>query len=303
MKAEARGIKAVRIANDIINNALLVIIVALLAFAVYALWDSKQIYYAASKSNYEVYKPDKEGGGNTFKELQAINPEVIAWIDVYGTNIDYPVVQGEENSKYVNTNAEGRYSLTGAIFLDAGNSADFSDFNNILYGHHMDKNVMFGEIGSFAKKSVFDSHRYGNLFTGGKDYGIEFFALVEADAYDRQVFRIKVDEEERMLFLSGLLESAVQKRDVRVTGSDRIVLLTTCSTASTNGREILVGLMTDDVFADPFKNKGTSLGEGQSPIFQYGDIDELCLRLLLLALGLAMLIITLARAKRRSTSD
>ena len=274
MKAETAGIKTIKIINSVVSNVVLVIVVALVAFATYALWDSRQIYKAADKSNYEIYKPVKEDEGMAFKELQAINPEVIAWLEVYGTNIDYPVTQSEDNTKYVNTNALGVYSLTGAIFLDADNSGDFSDFSSILYGHHMEKNVLFGEIGSFSEKSVFDSRRYGNLHFEENDHGIEFFAYIHTDAYDRSILSTNIAETEQRRYLTNLFKKAINKRDVKFAGPDRIILLVTCSTESTNGRDILAGRITDEVFADPFKGADPDGGKRQAPGDPFGYIKE-----------------------------
>ena len=252
MKAEMAGRRTIKAISEVVNFAVLTAIVLLLAYAGYSLWDSQQIYRAAEKSNYAIYKPTAENEGKTFKELQAINPEVIAWLSVYGTNIDYPVTQGEDNQKYINTDAEGRHSLSGALFLDSNNRKDFSDFNNIVYGHHMEKQAMFGEIGSFTDKNMFDTHRYGNLYVDGKNYGIEFFAFVHADAYDSMVFSPNVEGEARQAYLDGLLEKAKHKRAVPISTDDRIVLLSTCSSYSTNGRDILLGKITDKTYSDPY---------------------------------------------------
>ena len=254
MKTEERARKAIKAADSIVNYMVLMVVLALVAFAGYALWDSKQLYHAADKSQYAIYKPTVENEGKSFRELQAINPEVIAWLSVFGTNIDYPVTQGEDNMKYVNTNAEGQYSLSGAIFLDSGNSKDFSDFNSILYGHHMEKKAMFGELDSFADKNVFDSHQYGSLYFDGKDHGIEFFAFIRTDAYDSEVFRPNVkSEEDRMVYLATLFLRAMHQRDSGIKSTDRIILLSTCSSNATNGRDLLVGRLTDEVFEDPFR--------------------------------------------------
>ncbi len=99
---------------------------------------------------YAIYKPQEDTLG--FQELQSMNSDVIAWITVYDTPIDYPVVQGKDNWEYVNKNAEGEYSLTGAIFMDSENNPDFQDFNTILYGHNMVPNVMFGSIKDLKNK-------------------------------------------------------------------------------------------------------------------------------------------------------
>ena len=186
-----------------------------------------------------------------------MNPEVFSWLTVYGTNIDYPVTQGEDNMKYVNTNAEGSYSLSGSIFLEYENSRDFSDFNSILFGHHMEKQAMFGEIGLFSDKDYFNARLYGSLYYNGTDHGLEFFAFLHTDAYDASVFAAGVSGEARQVYLNGLLDKAAFTRDIGVTAEDQIVLLSTCSAESTNGRDILVARITDELFDDAFKTNET----------------------------------------------
>ena len=292
MKAEAAGRKAIKIGNGLVDYFVLAIIVLLIAFAGYALWDSRQISLAADKSNYAVYKPTAGNQGKTFKELQALNAEVFAWLSVYGTNIDYPVTQGQDNMKYVNTNAEGLYSLSGSIFLDCNNSKDFSDFNSILYGHHMAHSVMFGEIEHFSNKNTFDSHRYGNLYFDEIDHGIEFFAFIHGDAYDSTIFTPNVKEGQRQAYLDGLLAMAMYTRDVGATTEDRILLLSTCSSESTNGRDILVGRITDEIYDEQIINLIINDGmDITDPDSHYCYVEDEYLWILLLALLLAIRLI------------
>ena len=255
MSAAAKtGRMLILTSHSIIDTFVIIVILLLFAFGCYAVWDSGQIHNAAHSARYERFKPTQENSGATFEELQAINPEVIAWLTVYGTNIDYPVTQGTDNMKYVNTNAEGRHSLSGAIFLDYRNSPHFTDFNSIFYGHHMENNVMFGEITSFSNEDFFKDHRYGSLFADGKTHGIEFFAFVHADANDTQVFRPNItNPEAQQRYLDTLMEMAVIVRDdVNITTQDRIVLLSTCSPNETSRRDILVGRIINYVPDDPF---------------------------------------------------
>jgi len=255
MSAAAKvGRRAVRIVNGFVNLIVLTAILSLLAFGSYAMWDSGQVHSAASPVRYAMYRPTAEGESDSFAELQAINPDVFAWLTVYGTNIDYPVVQGQNNIRYVNTDARGRHALSGAIFLDARNGPNFSDFSSILYGHHMENQVMFGEIALFADRSYFEARRYGMLHFEGRAHGLEFFAFVHADAYDTAVFRSGITEPtEQQAYLDMLLQMARHTRpDVPVTIQDRIVLLSTCAPNSTNGRDILIGVRTDEVADDPF---------------------------------------------------
>jgi len=241
----------IRVTDSLINVFMLITIMLLFALGCYAMWDSGQVRHAASSARYERYRPTAEDDGASFAYLQAKNPDVFAWLTIYGTNIDYPVVQGKDNIRYVNTNAEGKHCLSGAIFLDFRNASAFADFNNILYGHHMDSRTMFGEIGMFIDKDYFNTCKYGTLFFDGQTHGLEFFAFVHTDAHNRNVFRTNITSEEaRQTYLDLLLEEAIHTREsVRVTVDDRIVLLTTCSSNSTNGRDILVGKITENISA------------------------------------------------------
>jgi len=234
-----------------VNFTVLVVLLLLLVIGVYAMWDSKQIYEAASSQVYEMYKPTKEES-LSFEELKKFNSDVIAWLEVYGTTIDYPVLQAEDNNKYLNKDVMGKYSLSGSLFLDYQNAPDFSDFNSIIFGHHMDKAVMFGGIDRFTDKDYFEKHRYGNLFFEGKNHGVEFFAFLEVDAYDYTIYRVAVPDNAREEYLENLLEKATYTRNTGAIIEENIVLLSTCTSESTNGRHILVGRITDEVYQNEF---------------------------------------------------
>lgn len=254
------GRQAVKLANDLVNLAVLVVLILLTAIASYAMWDSHQVYQAADANQYAIYKPT-EDDTLSFEALQALNPEVISWLSVYGTHIDYPVTQSQDNRKYINTNARGEYALSGSIFLDYHNQPDYSDFNSILYGHHMDQQTMFGELDQFTDETFFNTHPYGNLFYNGQNHGLAFFAFLHVDAYDSAVFNPRVQgKEAQQAYLENLLTQAIHQRDRRITTDDHIVLLTTCSSTSTNGRDILVAQITDTAFADPFKDENNPDG-------------------------------------------
>lgn len=211
----------------------------LLLYGIYALWDSAQISRQADASNYETYKPTDS---LSFAELQKINPEVCGWLTVEDTRIDYPLVQGTDNSKYVNTDVKGEFSLAGSLFLDYQNHKDFSDRNNIIYGHHMDKNAMFGELEYFQEQEYFDKHCYGKIYYGGRWHEIEFFAFLQVDAYDPVVYDPAVDtEEEWQDYLDYIRNNARQFRELPFTAQDRYTVLSTCVPSSANGRHILIG--------------------------------------------------------------
>lgn len=240
----------VRKIDSIVNFVVLSVCILFLLYGGYSLWDDRQMYQAAESTNYTEYRPD-EDGDLSFQELQKKNPDVFGWLTVYGTSIDYPLLQGEDNDKYINTDAEGNFSMAGSIFLDCRNKKDFSDFNSIIYGHHMEEDAMFGELDSFQEKKFFEEHRYGNLYYDGKDHGMEFFAFLETDAYDSLTYTPAVQGEDlQSAYLEHLFSEAVKKRETEVGTEDRIILLSTCNAEYTNGRYVLVGKLTRETFEE-----------------------------------------------------
>lgn len=238
----------------VIDSIVLAILFLLALYGGYGIWDSHLLVNQGLAEQYERYKPKKET--ESFQQLQAINKDVVGWLDVYGTNIDYPIVQGEDDWKYINTDVKGNYSLTGALFLSSRNKADFSDFNSIIYGHNMTPRIMFGNIKDFRDRAFFEEHKYGELFDGKQEYGICFFAVLNVDAYDTNVY--KIANAEKNAYVEHLLEMSLHKREVDIEEGDRIVLLSTCSTTETNGRDILVGKITKERYPNTFTEEEKS---------------------------------------------
>lgn len=255
------GRRIIKTIDSLVNFIILTLILVSMGFSSYMLWDTNQVYKQADAKNYEAYIPT-EKHTKSFKQLQKINPDVFGWIRINDTHINYPLVQAQDDDKYMNTDAEGNYQLSGAIFLHCANNPNFMDFNSIIYGHHMEEHMMFGDVGEFNKKSYFDSHKYGNLYFNGKNHGIELFALLQVDAYNDFIFNVCPDTEEaKQEYLNQILDNAKYKRDINVTAKDHLVLMTTCTSDMTNGRNVLVGRLTNKVYPQkkPSKNLGTGL--------------------------------------------
>ena len=313
--------KGIRLLESTVYVMVLLPFIGCIAFGVYAMWDSNQLYVEADANAYEQYKPRNQDT-RSFAELQEINNEIIGWLQVYGTNIDYPLVQADNNEKYVNMSVSGEAVLSGAIFLDYRNQADFSDFNTIIYGHHMSNQVMFGEIGEFQDETYFKEHKYGKIHDGQREYGIEFFAFLETDGYDKSVYMPAITETDRQQeYLANILERALHTRDIEsvamsmvggnveiadtdiaggnvetvnmdISGGEmnRLVLLSTCTTLATNGRHILIGRISDTVYEDTFIKEGL--------IAEFGNADTLWSNQMIYTTLFVLVVINILLAKK-----
>ena len=235
--------QAARVSNRILNIIVGILTLILFLYGAYCLWDTYVTARGAFISDDLLeYKPIPGQEENpTLDELMAINPDVVGWLTVDDTHIDYPVVQGENDMEYINKDVYGEFALPGSIFLSCVNSRDFSDPYSLVYGHHMANGAMFGDIVEFANKDYFDTHTTGTLYLPDETQGITLFACMQTSATDTVVYNPKAQQEDVSGLLSYLEENAVQYRDIGVKKSDRIIGLSTCAEAETNGRVIVFG--------------------------------------------------------------
>lgn len=292
---EKRLLKLIHGVDRTVDFALLLVILLLAVLGIYALWDADTVYETAKAEQYEIYKPKTEDATEGFEQLKALNPEVIGWLTVYGTGIDYPLVQADNNEKYVNTDVKGGYSMTGSLFLDCRNNPSYTDFNSIIYGHHMAKNAMFGSLHNFEENKFFEEHRYGALFCNSRRYGLEVFAFFPADAYDKTVYApAMTGDDSRLAYIKMLETRALQKREIDVTGSDRIVLLSTCTADVTNGRYLLAAKITDHVPQDSFETEPAETENEKSSVSGGGRQQKQtpCIRWFIMLLLLLFLLVT-----------
>jgi len=290
--------KFVKKIDKIVDFIVVLFLFSFLLYGGYSIWDSNQMYNRAGSAAYAVYRPTREEETD-FEQLKSINPNVFGWITVFGTHIDYPLLQSDDNLRYVHTNARGEPARSGAIFLDFRNNQDFTDFNNIIYGHDMAREAMFGGIVRFEEEHFFELHRYGMLFTGEKYYGIEFFSFLLVDAHDFEIYNPTIaDPELKEILIQRFFDEAIQYRELDITINNRLVVLSTCTQRITNGRHILVGRLMEEVPEDAFEGVQEDRA-GASGIDQLG-LTMGSLLVIFVTAGITLFII---KKKRKKSGD
>ena len=241
---------AARVGNRILSIMAGILILLMLSYGVYSLWDTYKIY-ANSFADEELlkFRPTDDGEDNpTLKDLKKLNPDVKAWIQVPKTNIDYPVVQGQDDMEYINKNVYGEFELSGAIFLSCLNKDDFSDPYNLVYGHNMKNGGMFADVADFTNKEYFETHQKGKLYLTDATRKIRFFACMKVTAADAKIYHPDGYRKENLKDLLDYIQAnAVQYREVNVVDENSLIALSTCSEAETNGRVVLIGKLEREV--------------------------------------------------------
>lgn len=178
-----------------------------------------------------------------FDALRAINPDIVGWIYCPQTRINYPVLHGENNDKYISTGYDGKWIPSGSIFMDAANAPDFSDPNTIIYGHHMGDGSMFTALDLWQDQKHFDRHPVMWLLTPERDYKVVLFSAYYVSAYADvySIFR-EYDTPFKYFLHSAVRDSAVTGPELPE-GEARYVMLSTCAYVFTDARAVVHGVL------------------------------------------------------------
>ena len=164
-----------------------------------------------------------------FSALRQQNPDVLGWILIPGTRVSYPVVQGTDNSYYLDHTWRGGKNSVGAIFMDYRNSGDLSDFNTILYGHRMNNRSMFGTLSQYKSRSYWQAHPYVYLTDDSGTHRYEIFAAGEVSV-DSDVYRLGLrSDSSRQSFLDSCLALSALNTGVTPHTYDKVLTLSTCT--------------------------------------------------------------------------
>lgn len=117
-----------------------------------------------------------------FEVLKKINSDVVGWIRIEGTAIDYPIVHTDNNETYLGTDIEGKKSEAGAIYLDYESEPDFSGRHNIIYGHHMKNGSMFKDIIKYKDEAFFKEHQDIYIYTPEREYHLKAITALYTDS-------------------------------------------------------------------------------------------------------------------------
>lgn len=236
-----------RVRKVIFAIAVIVLSGAIL-YSGYMLWGEYQDYKKeqAMDDAMREYMPQNPGYLTAEErirllELQKMNPDVVGWVMIEDSNVNYPVLRGEDNTYYLDHAPTKEYLAAGSIFMDCRNAAEFTDPKTILYGHNMKNRSMFAHLVRFEDKPYFDSHTTGWLYTPDIVYRLDLFAYISTPKYDEEMYDLAFPKEETAQHFNKLLEKARFQRDVALGANDRVLVLSTCAYNYADERAIVLG--------------------------------------------------------------
>ena len=173
--------------------------------------------------------------------LAQINPDYACWLYCPDSPIDYPVVQGADNSAYLHRLFNGESNACGTLFIDCRNLSDFQDPNTLIYGHHMRDGSMFKSISYYADQASYDAHPWMLLISEGELAVLELFAGCTTSKHDPCYELALSDANDLLALAEELKEKSDFASGVEIRTGVRLVTLSTCAYAFENARCIAVG--------------------------------------------------------------
>lgn len=187
------------------------------------------------------------------KELQGQNPDIIGWLEIENTNINYPVLQGTDNSYYMTHNYKKENSKNGSIFLNADYNWNIPSNNFLIYGHNLGNGMMFQELLKYEKERFYQEHPIIRFTTAKEDAEYEIISVFKSRVYyksEKNVFRYyyfinSKSEEEYNQFVKNAKNASLYPIDTTANYGDQLITLSTCSYYVEDGRFAVVGRRQD----------------------------------------------------------
>lgn len=204
-----------------------------------------------------------------FQGLWAVNPDAYAFIEIPGTQVNYPVMQSstQEEDYYLNVTFEGIAALPGSIYSRMVNAKDFTDPITVIYGHDMLDGSYFGDLKNYIDRNFFDTYRDMYIYLPERQLHYQIIAeVVYGDMLISDSHDLKIPESVITFVdeLKGIQEAQNQyAEDMTVTSEDRLVALSTCIGDRPSNRRLVVAKLVDEklIEAQPAENAGNTAPE------------------------------------------
>lgn len=235
------------VANSLVTMIVVLFLVICGLYSGYSLWDNYQVYAEVDDIKNDLLKIKPDADDPSFEELLAINSDVCGWITLDNTEIDYPILQGEDNLSYINTDVYGDFALSGSIFLDSSCDRNFNGMYSLLYGHHMANHKMFGDLDLYRDIDFFNENGTGTLILTDRSYSLNVLAVMQVNASESNIFSTLQWQSDTSGLREFVRNNNEHFKDEVVadieTNNYQILAMSTCSSDFTDARTVVIAEM------------------------------------------------------------
>lgn len=240
-----------------LTKASAVILLLIFSFGIFYLISAQREYLKAAKTAKMVQteftdeEPDADSNDEqnnlniNWNGLKNLNPDVIAWVDIPGTKISYPILQSKDNNEYLSLDINGKYSKAGSIFTDSRNQNPFKDFNTIIHGHNLQsRSIMFSNLKKYSNAAFAEEHKAVYIYLpDGSCLQYTVFAFLKVNINDTFVY--STDVSDTSYFLKMVAENNLLHTDTDLSVIRSVITLSTCTNKTPDERFVVVAGRTE----------------------------------------------------------
>lgn len=226
------------------------IMIMLMVVVAISIFKIGQFYYryAENEAKYEeikkvVFEEKKIVLDEGNEKKPYVNPEQVGWIQISGTNIDYPVMQSKDESDfYLRHDYYGNYSVHGCPYLKEECNLSESD-NLVIYGHHMSDGTMFAALDGYMDKKFWENHKKISFIVGETNWEYEVICAFKTSAngiFSYHEFIQAKDEEHFDKYMKECKKRSFYETGLSASYGDKLLTLSTCEYSLKNGRLVVV---------------------------------------------------------------
>jgi sortase B len=194
---------------------------------------------------------DENGILLEYAPLYEMNPDMVGWLQIEGTRINYPVMQTPDRPDYyLKRNFKGEANAWGCIYAREECNLEEPSDNITIYGHNMKDGSMLAGLHAYAKREFWEDHRYVQFDTLREHHTYAIFAVFTTTASAKKGFEYHEfidadDEKEFDTFVARCLSLSLYGTDIVPEYGDKIICLSTCEYSQTNGRLVVAAVRID----------------------------------------------------------
>ena len=185
----------------------------------------------------------------SLENLQAVNSDVVGWITIPDTDVNYPILQTGDNRFYLNKTWKKQASTVGSIFMECQNRADLSQFNTLIYGHNMKDGSMFSVLRNYLEEGYWEEHPYVYVAVENDVRRYDIYAAYEVGVWEI-TYGLEIEkEEDKQEFIDFGLSKSKIDTGVVPTVEDDVLTLSTCTgngNAATGTRWVIQAVWNKD---------------------------------------------------------
>lgn len=235
----ARRYKEKKKRNILITIIQIILIGCIIWSSIYIikwLYENKKTNNMQNKIKTAVTIDKQNGYKIDFEELEKQNKDIVAWLRVNNTNVDYPVVQATNNDYYLHHSFDKTQNSAGWIFLDYKNKLDGTDKNLIIYGHNRKDGSMFGTLGKALNEEWYKNEQNQQIefITKNEKNIYKIFSIYQIPDEDYYITTTFNNNEEYLNFLNKIKSRSIYNFNVNLDENTQILTLSTCGASNKN---------------------------------------------------------------------